>query len=81
MLTKNIWVEKGLVNGARGYVRDIIWPEGTQDPRTEAPKAILVAFDGYDGPSLVDGDKNEKVVPIFRSKREWNRGAVPCSRT
>ena len=28
LLTQNLWVEAGLMNGALGYVRGYMWPEG-----------------------------------------------------
>ena len=28
LLTHNEWVEAGLMNGALGYVRGFVWPEG-----------------------------------------------------
>ncbi|KAH0826840.1 hypothetical protein AYO21_07253 [Fonsecaea monophora] len=75
MLTENIWVERGLVNGALGTVRDIVW-KADVDWRQEPPLALIVQFDRYEGPSL----QNEGTVPIFRSRREFYRGAVNCSR-
>jgi len=39
-----------------------------------------VAFDNYKGPAL-DGDEVSKVVPIFRSTREFIRSSKPHRRT
>ena len=33
LLTHNEWVEAGLMNGALGWVRGFVWPEGG-DPRS-----------------------------------------------
>ena len=80
MLTENIWTERGLVNGAQGTLRDIVWPNGTTDPRSEPPTALLIEFDKYDGPALVELSGGHKLVPNLRSKREWTRGDGVCSR-
>lgn len=66
MLTENIWTERRLVNGALEIVRDIAWPAGTEDPRKQSPSAILVHFDNYDGPAVVEIE-GEKLVPILPS--------------
>ena len=83
MLTENIWTERGLVNGALGVVRDIVWPAGTIDPRQEPPLALLIAFDHYDfeGHEAYIEVGGERLVPVFRSRREWTRGSALCSRT
>jgi hypothetical protein len=67
MLTENIWIENGLVNGALGTIHDIIWL-ASLDCRRDPPFAVLVAFDGYSGPAL---DEDPKIVPIFQSTREF----------
>lgn len=72
MLQENIWTEWALFNGAVGTVRDVVWAAGVQDPRREAPVALLSHFDHYDGPEYMrDPHTGRKLVPIFPSKREW----------
>ena len=52
LLTHNLWVEAGLMNGALGRVRGYVWPEGG-DPRSSesskrAPLCVVVEFDDID---------------------------------
>jgi hypothetical protein len=42
MLTENISVTQGLVNGRIGIVRDIVWGSQVTSPRTEAPYVLLL---------------------------------------
>ncbi|KIX01245.1 uncharacterized protein Z518_08970 [Rhinocladiella mackenziei CBS 650.93] len=79
MLTENIWTERGLVNGSLGTVEDIIW-KADANWRKGPPFAILVHFDGYEGPSRGD-EGGHSWMPIFRSRRDFYYGAVSCSRT
>jgi ATP-dependent DNA helicase PIF1 len=51
MLTQNIWVELGLVNGTTGTVEDVVWKEHA-DVKKDQPQALLIAVDGYSGPAL-----------------------------
>ena len=62
MLTRNIWVEVGLCNGAMGNVIDIIYAENHCPP--VLPIAILVQFDtkDYTGPTFLHPITN--CVPI-----------------
>jgi ATP-dependent DNA helicase PIF1 len=53
MLVENIWVEQGLVNGAFGTVCDIIWSPHVDNPRLQAPLALLIHFDNFTGLSAV----------------------------
>jgi ATP-dependent DNA helicase PIF1 len=81
MLTKNLWTERGLVNGALGTVKDITWAEGA-DTLNDMPEALMVAFDTYDGPGVPSvGDEATELVPIRPSKRELFRGSNECTRT
>ena len=62
MLSANLWVEVGLVNGALGTV-EAIYYEGDQRP-PNLPIAVTVKFDSYSGPTLPDG-----TVPITPLRR------------
>ena len=53
MLSSNLWVEMGLVNGAMGTVNSICYCPGGGPP--DLPVAVTVCFDSYSGPTLSDG--------------------------
>ena len=63
MLTRNLWTEVGLCNGAIGTVLDIIYAEGNSPP--VLPIAIIVQFDekDYSGPSFCANTPN--CVPVY----------------
>jgi ATP-dependent DNA helicase PIF1 len=75
MLTSNMWVERSLVNGSFGFVRDFVWPAGTVNPRNTMPLAILVAFNNYkdDAPYFVKHN-GKHLVPLFPVRRSFGRG-------
>ena len=76
MLTDNIWVENGLVNGTMGTVRDAVWNEG-QDATKDMPMAIMVEVDDYDGPKF----PGTNYIPIFPVTRRFEYKKRDCSRT
>ena len=73
MLSANLWVEVGLVNGTLGTVEAICY-EGDQRP-SDLPIAVTVKFDSYSGPTLPDG-----TVPITPLRRTWFSTTKQCSR-
>lgn len=87
MLTRNIWPEVGLVNGALGTVNDISWAEGA-DPERDPPSIILVAFDKYSGPSFTpDGSdapyqdsEGKLIVPIQPTRQDFQYKNNACWR-
>ncbi|KAL1974029.1 hypothetical protein VTN31DRAFT_5589 [Thermomyces dupontii] len=80
MLTENIWVERGLVNGAIGTLEDIVWPPDTVDPRSQQPMALLIHFPGCNGRPLSISEEGKPLVPVFPSRREFLHNNVECSR-
>ena len=60
MLTTNIWIEAGLVNGAIGELTDIIYKPGTRPPNI--PMYVVIHFENYSGPPWNQDDP--KCVPI-----------------
>ena len=68
MLLANIWKEKGLTNGANGYVKYIVYKEGEKPP--QLPHFVLVYFPQYTGPSFIPGQ--DGIVPIEPLTRTWN---------
>lgn len=49
LLTRNLWIQAGLVNGSTGTVKGFVWPSGadpnSSDPRRRAPFCVIVEFD------------------------------------
>ena len=72
MLTSNLWVEFGLVNGAMGTIEAVCYQSGGPP---DLPVAVMVHFNKYCGPSLQNG-----VVPITPIRRTWSASGVNCSR-
>ena len=80
LLTSNLWVEAGLVNGAMGTVRGFVWPEGgrpgAKETEKSMPLCVVVEFDevklrSADGEerSFFPGEPDKKNwVPIFRQE-------------
>lgn len=60
MLCSNIWVEIGLVNGALGEVKAIVYKDDENPP--SLPLFVVVQFNNYIG--LVSDHNNPKNVPI-----------------
>ena len=72
MLTSNLWVDVGLVNGAMGTIEAICYRSGGPP---DLPLAVMVKFDHYSGPTLHDN-----TVPITPLRRTWSNSGVQCSR-
>ena len=72
MLTANLWVDVGLVNGAMGTIIAICYCTGGP---SNLPTAVMVRFDCYSGPTLSDG-----TVPITPIRRTWSASGAQCSR-
>ena len=72
MLTSNLWVDVGLVNGALGAVQAICYRTGGPP---DLPIAVMVRFDSYSGPTFPDG-----TVPITPLRRCWSSSGGQCSR-
>ncbi len=69
-LTMNLWTNKGLVNGANGVIRDIIFAENAIEG--SLPEAIFIEFDNYIGPKFFSADDHRhNWIPI-------NPGDVYC---
>ena len=60
MLTSNLWVQAGLVNGSLGYVQNIVYKQGNAPPKP--PTYVMVEFDNYSG--LPFEDHHPKTIPI-----------------
>jgi len=77
MLTVNLWVATGLVNGAMGTVTDILFKEKLE--QTALPTVVLVAFDNYSGPTLTNLE-GIPVIPIIPIRRIWDGKSGTCFR-
>ena len=65
MLTSNLWTNAGLVNGALGFIQQIVYNPRSSPP--EPPTYVLIKFDNYVG---VPWDESfPQVVPITSIER------------
>ncbi|XP_057822400.1 uncharacterized protein LOC131034820 [Cryptomeria japonica] len=67
-LSTNLWVETGLVNGALGQVREILYNDGEHPP--QLPLFVVVQFQNYTGPPRDHNNPiNIPIPPISRGLR------------
>ena len=78
VLTENLWPDAKLFNGSQGFVRYIIFPEGTRHA-TDMPAFLICHFPGYLGHAFLPGE--EGTVPIFPVRKEWYDQKKLYSRT
>ncbi|XP_057838552.2 uncharacterized protein LOC131048569 [Cryptomeria japonica] len=69
MLTSNLWIEAGLVNGALGYIQNIIYKPRCAPP--DPPTYVMVEFDNYSGLPFEDASPN--LIPISPIQRGCTR--------
>ena len=69
MLTSNLWVEAGLINGAQGNVKDIVFHD-TEDGNDPQPHYALVEMDDYKGLPIYKDQDKRNWVPIFPIARK-----------
>jgi hypothetical protein len=76
MLTWNINVDYGLVNGATGELNDILFQqrEGRTSFLDDLPFAFIVQFDNYSGSQFFEDPQKFKWVPIFPQTAKWFHG-------
>ena len=69
----------GLTNGSVGHIYKIIYGPGESPPML--PRAVLVKFDGYIGPTFPNKDNVEKLVPIVPVSHTWKKQKTTMTRT
>jgi ATP-dependent DNA helicase PIF1 len=74
LLTQNLWIQKGLVNGCKGIIKAICY-QGVSCP-PQLPEAVMVEFPHYTGPTIAG------CVPIVPRQFTWQEkaGNVCCRR-
>ena len=76
VLTRNLWPEAGLTNGAIGEVKYIIYRKNDAPPNL--PAYVICKFDQYIGPSYLEGE--EKLVPIVPEEHVFHVLKKECKR-
>ncbi|XP_059074747.1 uncharacterized protein LOC131874842 [Cryptomeria japonica] len=68
MLIANLWIEVGLVNGAIGLIKTIVYENNTKPP--DLPKYVVVQFKDYNGPPWdIAHPKDIPILPITQGRR------------
>ena len=67
MLRQNLWVHKGKVNGSIGTVQRIIYSD---NPPPLLPSVVMCVFQGYTGPSFIQGVPNSVPSPVSSARRQ-----------
>ena len=82
MLLQNLWQRAGLVNGAMGKVKKVVWNE---DAAIRHPAFVVIEFNGYRGPAFEGWPKHwrpdvdrRKWVPIPASSVYTCIHTSPC---
>ena len=65
MLLRNLWQQAGLVNGAMGKVRAVVWSK--DEGKHDMPAFVVVDFKGYRGPPFKGWPKEWDEDDIDRS--------------
>ena len=76
VITRNLWREAGLTNGARCVIRHILYKAGRKPP--QLPDLTLVHVPQYKGPDFLGMDR---VVPITPVTGNFWFGGKNCTRT
>lgn len=69
MLTRNLWIKAGLVNGALGTVSAIVYDINVKPP--SSPLYVLVKFDKYYGSTFTHDS-----IPIIPEVSKWSRDNI-----
>lgn len=72
IMISNEWTEMGLVNGAPGIVRDIIYPRTMTNLFETHPIAVLIEFEKYNGPKFFEDEIRKNWIPI-NAKTVYNK--------
>ena len=80
MLTENIRLETGLVNGAIGTLEGFAWPPDTADLCSQQPMTLLIYFPVYNGRPLSISEEGKPLVSVFPSRQEFVHNNAECSR-
>ncbi|XP_057843282.1 uncharacterized protein LOC131052713 [Cryptomeria japonica] len=68
MLIANLWIEVGLVNGAIGLIKTIVYENNTKPP--DLPKYVVMQFKDYNGPPWdIAHPKDIPILPITQGRR------------
>jgi hypothetical protein len=60
----NTWKKASLVNGAKGIVKDIIYPENCSEH--SQPEILIICFDKWNGPQFFKDNERKNWIPIIK---------------